>query len=109
MALHTINPTQTKAWEKLQNHFAALQSVTMQELFLKDANRAEQFNIIWNDFLLDYSKNNIDKETIQLLVELANECGLQSAISDYLRNVRNSSNYRHIELALQSLLNNFHM
>ena len=83
MALHTINPTQTKAWEKLQNHFAALQSVTMQELFLKDANRAEQFNIIWNDFLLDYSKNNIDKETIQLLVELANECGLQSAISDY--------------------------
>ena len=43
MALHTINPTQTKAWEKLQNHFAALQSVTMQELFLKDANRAEQF------------------------------------------------------------------
>jgi glucose-6-phosphate isomerase len=51
MALHTINPTQTKAWEKLQNHFAALQSVTMQELFLKDANRAEQFNIIWNDFL----------------------------------------------------------
>ena len=83
MALHTINPTQTKAWEKLQNHFAALQSVTMQELFLKDANRAEQFNIIWNDFLLDYSKNNIDKVTIQLLVELANECGLQSAISDY--------------------------
>jgi len=83
MALHTINPTQTKAWEKLQKHFAELQSVTMQELFQKETNRTEQFNIIWKDFLLDYSKNNIDKETILLLIELANECGLQSAISDY--------------------------
>lgn len=83
MALHTINPTQTVAWEKLQKHFAELKSVTLQELFLKQTNRAAQFNIIWEDFLLDYSKNNINKETIQLLVELANECGLQSAISDY--------------------------
>ena len=83
MALHTINPTQTVAWEKLQNHFAELKSVTMQELFQKETNRAEQFNIIWEDFLLDYSKNNIDKETIQLLLALAKECGLQSAISDY--------------------------
>lgn len=83
MALHTINPTQTVAWEKLQNHFAELKSVTMQELFQKETNRAEQFNIIWEDFLLEYSKNNITKETIQLLLVLANECGLQSAISDY--------------------------
>ncbi|MFY8111899.1 MAG: glucose-6-phosphate isomerase [Flavobacterium sp.] len=83
MALHTINPTQTIAWEKLQKHFAELKSVTLQELFQKETNRAAQFNIIWEDFLVDYSKNNIDKETIQLLVELANECGLQSAISDY--------------------------
>ena len=36
MALHTINPTQTVAWEKLQNHFAELKSVTMQELFQKE-------------------------------------------------------------------------
>ncbi len=78
-----INPTQTVAWEKLQKHFAELKSVTMQELFQKETNRAEQFNIIWEDFLLEYSKNNITKETIQLLLALANECGLQSAISDY--------------------------
>jgi glucose-6-phosphate isomerase len=83
MALHMINPTQTVAWEKLQKHFAELKSVTMQELFQKETNRAEQFNIIWEDFLLEYSKNNITKETIQLLLALANECGLQSAISDY--------------------------
>lgn len=83
MALHTINPTQTIAWEKLQKHFAELKSVTLQELFQKETNRAAQFNIIWEDFLVDYSKNNINTATIQLLVELAKECGLESAISDY--------------------------
>jgi glucose-6-phosphate isomerase len=83
MALHTINPTQTKAWKKLQNHFTELQAVTLQELFQKDTNRTSQFNIVWNDFLVDFSKNNINQETILLLLELAKECGLESAISEY--------------------------
>lgn len=83
MALHTINPTQTKSWEKLQQHFTAQQSVTLQELFQADGNRADKFNIKWNDFLLDFSKNNINQETVTLLIELAKECGLEAAISEY--------------------------
>ncbi|MGL2993072.1 glucose-6-phosphate isomerase [Flavobacterium sp. TSSA_36] len=83
MALHTINPTQTKTWEKLQQHFSAQQSVTLQELFQADANRTEKFNIKWNDFLVDFSKNNINQETVALLLDLAKECGLEAAISDY--------------------------
>lgn len=83
MALHTINPTQTKAWEKLQQHFSEQESVTLQELFQADAARTEKFNIKWNDFLLDFSKNNINQETVSLLIELAKECGLDAAIKDY--------------------------
>jgi glucose-6-phosphate isomerase len=83
MALQTTNPTTTVAWNKLQKHFEAIQNVSMQEMFKEDTSRTEKFNIQWNDFLIDYSKNNINQETISLLLELAEEIGLKSAISDY--------------------------
>ncbi|GIZ07852.1 glucose-6-phosphate isomerase [Flavobacterium sp. UMI-01] len=83
MALQTINPTTTAAWNKLQKHFEAIQNSSMQEMFKEDPSRTEKFNIQWNDFLIDYSKNNINQETIALLIDLANEMGLQNAIADY--------------------------
>ena len=55
----------------------------MQELFATDAARAERFHIQWNDFLLDYSKNRIDAQTLQLLVQLADEVRLKDAIQKY--------------------------
>jgi glucose-6-phosphate isomerase len=83
MALNTTNPTGTDAWKNLQNHFNTIQATTIQELFQQDANRVEKFNLQWNDFLVDYSKNNISEETISLLLELANSVGLKNAIADY--------------------------
>lgn len=83
MALKTINPTETASWKKLQKHFDELQHVTMQEMFKDDASRTDKFNIKWNDFLIDYSKNNINQETMTLLQELANEVGLKEAIAGY--------------------------
>lgn len=83
MALNTTNPTGTEAWKKLQNHYKDIQGTTMQELFQADNSRAEKFNLKWNDFLIDYSKNNINQETISLLLELANTIGVKNAISDY--------------------------
>ena len=83
MALQTINPTQTAAWAKLQQHYNAIASTSMQELFQADASRVEKFNLKWNDFLLDYSKNRINQETINLLLDLANQVGLKEAIASY--------------------------
>ncbi|QZK91634.1 glucose-6-phosphate isomerase [Flavobacterium sp. CHNK8] len=83
MALDTINPTNTNAWKKLELHFQTMQKATIQDLFESDPARTEKLNIQWNDFLIDYSKNIIDEETVQLLVELANEVGLKAAIADY--------------------------
>ncbi|WP_417939189.1 glucose-6-phosphate isomerase [Flavobacterium sp. RS13.1] len=83
MALNTTNPTGTDAWKNLQNHFNAIQQTTIQELFQKDSARAEKFSLQWNDFLVDYSKNNVSEETISLLLELANSIELKSAISQY--------------------------
>ncbi|MEN9980617.1 MAG: hypothetical protein RL542_404 [Bacteroidota bacterium] len=83
MALQTVNPTQTATWAKLQQHYDAIASTTMQELFQADASRVENFNLKWNDFLLDYSKNRINQETVTLLLELANQVGLKEAIASY--------------------------
>ncbi|MDI5948626.1 glucose-6-phosphate isomerase [Flavobacterium yafengii] len=83
MALNTINPTETNAWKKLEMHYNEMQKASMQELFQLDANRTEKFNLKWNDFLIDFSKNIINQETLQLLLELADEVGLKSAIADY--------------------------
>ncbi|WP_369765850.1 glucose-6-phosphate isomerase [Flavobacterium sp. WC2429] len=83
MALNTINPTETLSWGKLQNHFTEMQKVSMKEMFEEDKSRTEKFNLQWNDFLIDYSKNIINQETITLLLDLANEVGLKDAISEY--------------------------
>ena len=83
MALPTINPTQTAAWQKLQAHFAQMKTAQMQDLFATDAHRTEKFHIEWKDFLLDYSKNIVSEETMALLQELAGEVDLKSAIEQY--------------------------
>jgi glucose-6-phosphate isomerase len=78
--LPTINPSQTQAWQKLSAHAAQMQKVQMRDLFAQDAQRFNQFTLCFEDTLIDYSKNRITSETIQLLLELAQECGLPSAI-----------------------------
>src|SRR3970282_1642899 len=83
MALNTINPTETIAWKKLEMHYSEMQKASMKEMFLSDTSRTEKFNLKWNDFLIDYSKNIINQETLDLLLELAEETGLKNAISDY--------------------------
>lgn len=81
--MKNINPTQTAAWKKLEKHFNEVQQCQLKELFKKEPERASAFTIAWEDFYLDYSKNRITKETRDLLLELAEECDLQSAIDSY--------------------------
>lgn len=83
MALQSINPTQTQAWKKLQAHFETMKNVQMQHLFANEPARAEKMHLQWNDFLVDYSKNIVTKETLDLLLELANEVQLKDAIAKY--------------------------
>ncbi len=83
MALQNINPTTTEAWLKLREHYYEMQNNSIKEMFANDTQRAEKFHIQWNDFLVDFSKNNITQETINLLLELANEVGLNDAIKSY--------------------------
>lgn len=83
MALKTINPTKTKAWSKLQAHFKTIESTHLVELFTNNPNRAGDMTIQWEDFYVDYSKHRITKETLNLLIELANEVDLKDAMNQY--------------------------
>ncbi len=83
MALSSLNPTQTQAWKNLEQHFKSMQGVSMKTLFEADSQRAQKFHLEWKDFLVDFSKNKITAETMQLLLQLAEEVKLKSAINDY--------------------------
>ena len=77
--LPRINPTSTRAWRELMDHHAAIRDVHIRSLFAEDPERASQFSVEWEDFLLDYSKNRVDTRTMELLLQLADECRLSEA------------------------------
>lgn len=83
MALKNYNPTQTETWKKLTDHFEASKNLNLKELFRTDESRKENFSVTVDDLEVDFSKNRITRETLDLLVELANEVELKDAIEKY--------------------------
>lgn len=78
--LPKINPITTEAWKALKGHSDEMKQLHLRELFTNDTNRFEKFTLSTKDILFDYSKNIIAGKTIQLLLQLANECKLKEAI-----------------------------
>lgn len=78
--LPKINPTKTAAWKKIKVHHTEMKSVQMKNLFADDAKRFQKMSITFDDILFDYSKNIVTDETQKLLLELAAECKLKTAI-----------------------------
>lgn len=78
--LPTINPTETSAWSKLEMIFLTLQATHMRELFQEDPDRFKKFSLQFEDILVDYSKNILNEEVLKLLVGLAQEVDLRTAI-----------------------------
>lgn len=83
MALYSINPTATSAWQKLVEHFDNIQDVDVRNLFRIDKDRFSKFSIEIDEILFDFSKNRITDKTIALLLDLANEVELKQAIDKY--------------------------
>ncbi len=79
--LKNINPTQTKAWEKLRKHFnTTAKDLQMTDRFQDDADRFSTFSLTFEDILVDYSKNIITDETLTLLFDLAKEIELEKSV-----------------------------
>ncbi len=54
----------------------------MRDLFREDSDRFQRFSVTFEDLLLDYSKNRITPDTMQLLAALATETKLERAIEE---------------------------
>ena len=76
--MQKINPTQTVAWQALEQHKA--ENLTIPQLFAENASRFNQYSLNFaNQILVDYSKNAVNDKTLDLLRQLADECQLKSA------------------------------
>jgi glucose-6-phosphate isomerase len=78
--LPKINPTETKAWQELKEHFSEMKNVQIKELFKKDPDRFSKFSVSEKNILFDYSKNILSEKTCNLLLQLAGECKLDDCI-----------------------------
>lgn len=108
MAMKNINPTRTEAWKKLSKHFDEVKNTELKTLFNENSNRKNEFSLNVNDFEFDYSKNRITKKTIDLLLELANEVDLKSAMDAYFggEKINKTEKRAVLHTALRSQANN---
>ena len=83
MSFPSHNPTETKAWAALEAHYQEIKHKHLTELFQNDPNRASELKKEFPGFLFDYSKNRMTKKTVELLVQLAKETGLDQAKQAY--------------------------
>ena len=79
--LKKINPTETQSWKNLTDHFKEMKSVHMKDLFADDPDRFKKYSIKFNGILVDYSKNIVTEETLNLLLKLTDDVGLRDALN----------------------------
>ena len=68
--------TQTAQWQALQAHRQQWQKKSLRQLFAEDARRVHDFSLELPGLYADYSRNLIDRETLGLLLQLAESAGL---------------------------------
>ncbi len=72
----------SRAWKRLENHYKSLRKLEMRDMFKKDPQRAERYNISLEPLMLDYSKNRINDRTMKYLLALAKERKLDEKIRE---------------------------
>lgn len=73
---HNKTLTGSSEWEALEGHWQQIQPQHMRELFDSNPDRFEQMSMASCGIMLDYSKNRITSETMDLLFGLARAAGL---------------------------------
>ncbi len=67
-------------WKALEAHYERLRDVHLRDLFAKDPMRGERLTAEAAGLYLDYSKNRVTGETLQLLLALAGATGVSGRI-----------------------------
>src|SRR5271170_2156283 len=76
------NPSLTgrEAWKALGYHFKEVRNLHLREIFANDPKRGERMTAEAAGVYLDYSKNRITEESLELLLKLAHETDLRARI-----------------------------
>ena len=72
-------------WKALESHHQKVREVHLRQLFADDPKRGERLTTEAVGLYLDYSKNRVTDETLKLLFQLAEECGLRDRIDAMFR------------------------
>src|SRR5262245_10049724 len=72
--------TARPAWKALEAHHRMVRELHLRTLFADDPKRGEHMTAEAAGIFLDYSKNRITEETLKLLLQLAQQCGLRHRI-----------------------------
>ncbi len=104
--LPKINPTNTQAWLLLRKHYEdEMSRKHMKDLFAQDPERFQKFSLTLEEIIFDYSKNIINPKTLQLLLQLADDCKVYDAIHDMFAGLKiNETEHRSV---LHTALRNF--
>ncbi len=84
-AARTSLLTKRPAWKALTAHHRTVGKLHLRELFAVDPKRGQRLTASGAGLFLDFSKNRITDETLQLLVQLAEQSGLRARIDAMFR------------------------
>ena len=85
MSAEEVPLTQRAAWKALEAHHRTIGGMHLRDLFARDSGRGDRMVAEAAGIFLDYSKHRLTDETVSLLVDLANECGLRERIDAMFR------------------------
>jgi len=83
MPLNQKNPTLTDSWKKLKEHFNHISKQKIEDHFQINKNRGKELSTNFNEILFDYSKNKINKETVNLFNDLLTEINFSDSVKKY--------------------------
>ena len=77
--------TESPAWRALEAHHREIRDVHLRALFADDPKRGERMTAETAGIYFDYSKNRITRDTLKLLLALADAVGLRDRIDAMFR------------------------
>ena len=83
MPLNQKNPILTDSWKRLKEHFNHISIQKIEYHFQINKNRGKELSTNFNEILFDYSKNKINKETINLFNDLLTEINFSDSVKKY--------------------------
>jgi glucose-6-phosphate isomerase len=94
--------TERPAWRALEAHYEKVRGLHLRQLFADDPQRGQRLTAEAVGIYLDYSKHRVTDETLRLLLQLAEECGLRGRIDALFRgdkiNVTEGRSVLHVAL-----------